>query len=219
MRRSGTINGRMRRTSTLDPQRTSLSGYAGRVFLNRNSGVWRVNAALWGVSPGFESNDLGFHSRGDRAGAHSVLLWRNQTPDRFSRFRGMVARESVDLEFQPRDAERHLDGMRERNADELLERQFVRRLHTRTMKDDLTRGGPPTENPQGNWANVGFSTDGRKWLSFDAWAGRDWNEPAASATMASCRSTSNRCHRSRSRRGRRFSIRSTRRNTFVLKTT
>ena len=24
----------------------------GRVFLNRNSGVWRVNAALWGVNPG-----------------------------------------------------------------------------------------------------------------------------------------------------------------------
>ena len=72
----------------LDPQRTSLGGYTGRVFLNRNSGVWRVNAALWGVSPGFESNDLGFHSRGDRAGAHSVLLWRKQTPDRFSRFRG-----------------------------------------------------------------------------------------------------------------------------------
>ena len=68
--------------------RTSLRGYSGRVFLNRNSGVWRVNAALWGVSPGFESNDLGFHSRGDRAGAHGVLLWRKQTPDRFTRSRG-----------------------------------------------------------------------------------------------------------------------------------
>ena len=58
----------------LDPSRTSLGGYTGRVFLNRNSGVWRVNAALWGVSPGFESNDLGFHSRSDRGGTHGVLL-------------------------------------------------------------------------------------------------------------------------------------------------
>ena len=31
-------------------------------------------------------------------------------------------------------------------------------------------------NPQGNWANVGFGTDGRKWLSFDVWTGHDWDE-------------------------------------------
>ena len=68
--------------------RTSLRGYEGRSILNRNSGVWRVNAALWGVNPGFESNDLGFHSRGDRAGGHGVLLWRKQPPDRFTRSRG-----------------------------------------------------------------------------------------------------------------------------------
>ena len=37
---------------SFDPTRTSLSGYAGRVNLNRNAGVWQVNAALWGVSPG-----------------------------------------------------------------------------------------------------------------------------------------------------------------------
>ena len=46
---------------TLDPTRTSLDGFTGRINLNRNSGLLHVNAAFWGVSPGFESNDLGFH--------------------------------------------------------------------------------------------------------------------------------------------------------------
>ena len=52
----------------------------------------------------------------------------------------------------------------------------MRRLQLQDAEDDLTRGGPASENPQGNWANVGFSTDGRKWLSFDVSAGRDWDE-------------------------------------------
>ena len=76
---------------TLDPNRTSLGGWAGRVYLNRNSGLWQVNAALWGVSPGFESNDLGFHGTGDRAGAHAVVIWRGVTPNRISRFRSIWA--------------------------------------------------------------------------------------------------------------------------------
>ena len=112
----------------VDPQRTSLRGYEGRVFLNRNSGVWRVNAAVWGVNPGYESNDLGFHSRGDRAGAHGVLLWRKQTPDRFTPLSRMVARQSVDLELRPRHAERLLDGMRRRDAEELLVGERLRRI-------------------------------------------------------------------------------------------
>ncbi|HTL03730.1 MAG TPA: DUF5916 domain-containing protein, partial [Vicinamibacterales bacterium] len=70
---------------SLDPHRTSLSGYAGRVNLNRNAGDWRVNAAFWGVSPGFESNDLGFHSNGDRAGGHGVLMWNHTKTTRVTR--------------------------------------------------------------------------------------------------------------------------------------
>ena len=40
-----------------------MSGWSGRVDLNRNAGIWNINAALRGVSPGFESNDLGYLSR------------------------------------------------------------------------------------------------------------------------------------------------------------
>src|SRR4029434_7184183 len=54
----------------LDPTRTSLSGYTGRINLNRNSGLWLVNAALWGGSPGFESNDLRLLSPRYSTGLH-----------------------------------------------------------------------------------------------------------------------------------------------------
>ena len=166
----------------LDPQRTSLSGYTGRVFLNRNSGVWRVNASLWGVSPGFEANDLGFHGRTDRAGAHSVLLWRKQTPDRFSRSRGWWLAKAWSWNFN-----RDLVGdiwMGCANA--MLINYW--RVHacagytSRTVSDDLTRGGPQTASAQGNWTNVSFGTDGRKWLSFDMWTGHEWDEHGGFST-------------------------------------
>jgi hypothetical protein len=166
----------------LDPTRTSLGGYTGRVFLNRNSGVWRVNAALWGVAPGFESNDLGFHSRGDRGGAHGVLLWRNQTPDRFSRSRGGWLAKAWTWNFN-RDI---LSDLWMGCANALLTNYWHLNgcaAHAyRTLHDDLTRGGPQTENPQGNWANMGFSTDQRKWLSFNAWSGHDWDESGGFST-------------------------------------
>jgi hypothetical protein len=166
----------------LDSQRTSLGGYTGRVFLNRNSGVWRVNAALWGVSPGFESNDLGFHSRGDRAGAHSVLLWRKQTPDRFSRNRGWWLAKAWTWNFN-RDV---VSDIWMGCANALLTNYWnfgtCGGYSRRTVKDDLTRGGPLTENPQGNWANVNFGTDSRKWLSFETWAGHDWDESGGFST-------------------------------------
>jgi hypothetical protein len=166
----------------VDPQRTSLGGYTGRVFLNRNSGVWRVNAAWWGVSPGFESNDLGFHSRGDRGGAHGVLLWRKQTPDRFSRSRGWWLAKAWTWNFN-RDV---LGDMWMGCANALLTNYW--HVNTcaghsrRTLQDDLTRGGPLAENPQSQWLNVGLNTDGRKPLSVDVWGGHDWNEHGGYST-------------------------------------
>lgn len=55
---------------SVDPDATSLSGWAGRLFLNKQKGNFVFNAALGAISPGYESNDLGYHSRGDVVNAH-----------------------------------------------------------------------------------------------------------------------------------------------------
>src|SRR5262249_59215188 len=71
----------------LDPTATSMAGWTGAVNLNRQGGRFRVNSALWAVSPGFESNDLGFLSRTARWGGHAVVDFRKTDPDRFTRSR------------------------------------------------------------------------------------------------------------------------------------
>jgi hypothetical protein len=54
----------------VDPNATSLSGWAGRVYINKQKGNVVFNAALGGMSPGFEANDLGYHTRGDVMNGH-----------------------------------------------------------------------------------------------------------------------------------------------------
>jgi hypothetical protein len=149
----------------LDPSRTSLEGFSGRVVLNRNSGLWRVNAALWGVSPGFESNDLGFHSAGDRAGAHGVFQWRNVTPDRFTRARTFWISKAWTWNY---NRELQSDGWF--GSASLTFRNYwefgigVRALR-RTLDDRLTRGGPSGVSPFGAGWDSNMTTDSRKRLS------------------------------------------------------
>lgn len=57
----------------LDPEATSLNGWAGRMALNRQKGNWIFNAALGAISPGFEANDLGFQWRGDYVNSHLAI--------------------------------------------------------------------------------------------------------------------------------------------------
>jgi hypothetical protein len=68
-----------------DPTRTSLTGWRGRLALNKQSGNWRFNAATGYSSPGFEINDLGFLSVTDVINASVVggHSWRE--PNRIMR--------------------------------------------------------------------------------------------------------------------------------------
>ena len=73
-----------------DPDAQSLSGWTGQLNANRTRGNLLVDAALWAISPGFESNDVGFSPEADRIGAHTGWLWQKTTPDRWTRDRSLV---------------------------------------------------------------------------------------------------------------------------------
>ena len=161
---------------SIDPGRRSLSGFSGRVNLNRNSGLVQVNAALWGVSPGFESNDLGFHGTGDRAGAHGVLFWRNVTPGRLLRSRSSWVAKFWVWNF---NRELQADGVSGNVYFQFLNYWNVRGggNHRRHTQDDrLTRGGPSAGAPRAAFWNVNFNTDSRKWLSVNAFADANSSE-------------------------------------------
>jgi len=62
----------------LDPTRTSLSGYAGRLMLSKQTGLWRPNVQVQAYSPGFESNDAGFMQRTDIISSHALVQYVNE---------------------------------------------------------------------------------------------------------------------------------------------
>jgi hypothetical protein len=103
-------------------------------------------------------------------------LWRKQTPDRFSRSRGWWLAKAWTWNFNREMQSDVWMGCTDAvlhnywSVNGCLGQQF------RAMQDDLTRGGPITEEGRAYWSNVGFSTDGRKWLSFDLSARKNGNE-------------------------------------------
>ena len=148
----------------LDPHATSLAGWSGRLNLNRNNGRWIVNAALWGVSPGFDSSDAGFAFRAGIHGAHGVLLWRKPTPDRFTRERSFWVSK-----FWTWDSNRvkHADGIMTSAGAQLRNYWSIsgHAGYTRRALDGWdTRGGPLMTTPSGFFTGTFVQSDNRKRL-------------------------------------------------------
>ena len=146
---------------SVDATAASLSGWSGRVGLHKNSGNVTFGAGLWGISPGFEPNDLGFATQTDRAGGHGIALFRKLTPDRFTRTRRLSVAKwwtwNYGRECQG-DGVQVTAGAQLRNYWQLdlgLGRSW------NTWDDKLTRGGPTTIRPGIRNLAVAVSTDSR----------------------------------------------------------
>lgn len=146
----------------LDPARQSLSGWTGNANLNRQSGRFRVNTALWGTSPGFESNDLGFNWKSDRWGGHVVGEWRRTDPGRHVRSAFVAVAKWYSLNFA---GDRQGDGLHVFSNAQL--RNYWRvggNAFTRwaTWDDSRTRGGPSMRRPGSRGADLWFESDSRR---------------------------------------------------------
>jgi hypothetical protein len=140
----------------------SMDGWTGSLNLNRQSGNLQLNAALWGTSPGFESNDLGFNFQSDRWGGHLVGTWRKTEPDRFTRRRSLNVAKSYTGNF---DGDLQHDGVFVFSNGQL--RNYwnfgLNLFHFfGVQSDNLTRGGPSAANPRSRAAGAWIGTDERK---------------------------------------------------------
>jgi hypothetical protein len=149
----------------LNPAATSMAGWAGRINLNKNNGIWIVNGALWGVSAGFDSSDAGFTFRSGLHGAHGVLLRRKPTPDRLTRDRHVWFSK-----WWTWDSNRVVqsDGAMAAAGAQFLNywSANVHALVTRRTLDGWdTRGGPLMTAPAGMSFSGAVQTDNRKRLA------------------------------------------------------
>lgn len=151
----------------VDPQATSLSGWNGSLSVNKNSGNVTANAGIWGISPGFEPNDLGFATQADRGGAHGLVQFRKLTPDRWTRSRAIWFSKWWTFNY---GRESQGDGVQSTATVQLLNYWRVSLNLQRswaTLDDRLTRGGPTVVRPGIAAANLTVTTDNRRrfWVS------------------------------------------------------
>jgi hypothetical protein len=146
----------------VDPEATSLRGWSGRLGLNKNSGNVTANAGVWGISPGFEPNDLGFATQADRGGGHGLVLWRKLEPDRWTRTRQAWVSKWWTWNF---GGESQGDGVQSAINLELLNYWRLNLTLQRswaTLDDRLTRGGPTTIRPGIAGLNASIVSDSRR---------------------------------------------------------
>jgi hypothetical protein len=170
---------------SLDPTATSMSGWYGRVNLNRNAGSWIVNAALWGVSPGFESNDLGYHTQGDAAGGHGVFGLRKLNPDRLTRSRSLYVAKYWTWNF---NREVQADGWFVMGSATLKNYWSLNgnaSWHRSAFDQTLTRGGPSMRVPSGGSMTAGISTDSRRPVGLSLNGAYAWNAAGGSGSDVS----------------------------------
>jgi len=149
----------------IDSNLTSLSGYVGRVAVNKQKGNIIFNSAVGILSPGFESNDLGFQSRADVINAHVVSGYRWYEPDNFSR-----SKSAVLAYFRNYNFDGDVIGQGILNFGNI---QFLNYwglgynvgYNFSAYSTDLTRGGPITKRPNSLFLNLHGYTDGRKKLT------------------------------------------------------
>jgi hypothetical protein len=148
----------------LDPTATSLSGWAGRVSVNKEKGSWLFNSALGAIDPGFEVNDLGFFGRTDLINGHVWTSYRWTEPGRFSR------KANLDLAyFRSSDfgGHRTWEGLFGYGGLTLLNYYGFSgwlAYNPDTLGPFRTRGGPLTLNPNGWEWDFSARSDERKKL-------------------------------------------------------
>jgi hypothetical protein len=159
---------------TYDPNRTSLSGFAGQFTIGKHGGGnWRFSTGVDTRSPGFEVNDAGFQRQADRTIQYIWVQRRWLDPGKVVRQAWLNFNQSSVWDWGWNRSE--IGGNVNGNA------QFANYWHgyagvwmgSEGQSNTALRGGPAFRTPHTQSAWVGFSTDDRKalrvGLNTDGW--------------------------------------------------
>jgi hypothetical protein len=149
----------------VNPARTSLSGYAGRLTLNKQQGQVICNAAAAFTTPGFEANDIGFLGVADIVNAHVGAGYSWPHPGRVFRWVTLIAAVYSTWDFGGNNTGRGLWGQAEQQFLNYWRVEINAGVSPETMNARRTRGGPLMLNPRG--VNLGgeVQSDDRRTLS------------------------------------------------------
>ncbi|MCX6569098.1 MAG: DUF5916 domain-containing protein, partial [Candidatus Aminicenantes bacterium] len=152
----------------VDPQATSLSGWAGRINLAKQNGSLLVLASAGAISPGFNPNDTGFqYGASDIINLQLLPGYQWTKPGKVFRFAQIIGGWFRNYDF---GGNKNWDGGLFSFAGQLRNFwQFSTMLayNPDTVSKSLTRGGPLAIIPSGYQVDLSVNTDSRKPFVFE----------------------------------------------------
>lgn len=148
--------------ATYDSNRTSLSGYYGRVMINKQQGNFYINTALGFASPGFDHNDIGFQFTADRINGHMVLGYRWFEPEGIFRSKHVYASHARTYDFEGNLTSNFLWFRTGGTFTNYYNFTLGGNYSFETMNRFLTRGGPLVIQPSEWNAWIFASSDSRE---------------------------------------------------------
>jgi len=150
---------------SVDSSAKSLTGFSGRVVLNKEKGNFFVNSALGFITPSFDVNDLGFLFRADVINAHLGAGYDWTTPTSFYRELTLGAAIFRSYDFGGEILWQGFFHFGDLEFLNYYEVDWDFSIHPESMNNTRTRGGPYTLNPASFSAGVFIHTDSRKdWI-------------------------------------------------------
>ena len=153
----------------VDSSATSMTGYAGRLFLNKQSGTWWMNASLGVISPKFNTNDLGIFYRGNMINWHLQYVKTWQIPTDWYRSAGIgnCVYQTYDYDGYRTTFGNYLWGYITFANYYALDISFI--YSPEIISDRSTRGGPQTLEPTSRSWDISASTNMNKPVAFSAY--------------------------------------------------
>lgn len=147
----------------VDSSATSLTGYAGRLVLNKNRGRFTINAALGWLSPNYEVNDLGYGSYSDLINMHFAASYRWNEPTSFYQNAGINAATFVNFDFGGNKTAHGYYLSSYMTLPNLSGGSVSFFYNPESYSSRRTRGGPLTLNPVARSVNINLNSDNREW--------------------------------------------------------
>ncbi|MBT8392122.1 MAG: carbohydrate binding family 9 domain-containing protein [Ignavibacteria bacterium] len=163
---------------SVDSNKTSLTGYAGRFHINKQKGNFFVNTAFGFITPAFDVNDLGFMWRADKLNWHAGAGYEWTDPTDVYRYSNLGAAIFQNYDF---GGHKTWEGIFHFGFMEFANYYIAdwnAAYYTETFNNTRTRGGPLTINPPGYQTSIWLASDSRKDWEIGVGAGTFQTSPS-----------------------------------------
>jgi hypothetical protein len=151
----------------LDPDRTSLEGFAGKATINKETGKWNFNSAIQFISPGFENNDMGLNFRADNINKHISFGYKWLEPGEIFQTISLNTAYMTNHNFAGDKLSEMMFFMGFARFSNFWMANVIAGIGPRTLSDQALRGGPLVTSPASMSSHAFVRTDSRKPIIFE----------------------------------------------------